>query len=115
MGVDKNKRIDNEIKKLRKIFEKIPKNQFNTVEKLIDNAGFMAIELEDLREVIAENGCKEKYQNGSTQFGYKESVESYTYTKTIKNYQSTIKQLVDLLPAEEKTEAGESLLGFVAK
>lgn len=115
MGLDKTKRIENEINKLKKVFNKIPENQFQVVEKLIDNAGFMAIELEDLRTAIAKNGCKEEYQNGANQNGYKESVESCTYTKMIKNYQTTIKQLIELLPAEDKIEAGEKLMGFVAK
>ena len=54
-------------------------------ENLIENASFMSVQLDELKEHITIFGVKESYMNGSNQFGYKESVESKTYNKLIKN------------------------------
>lgn len=110
----KKKEVKKEINKLTKIFKTMDKNIYNVVKNLIDEAAFMSITLKENREYIEENGVKEFYMNGKGQFGYKESVESKNYNTMIKNYSSVIKQLVDFLPKEEKKNAGEELLKFIA-
>ena len=112
--LEKNKNIKKEKNRLRKIFTNMPKTKKAIVEKLIDNAAFMAVTLDELKEHIKKNGVKETYMNGAAQFGYKESIESKTYNTMIKNYSNVIKQLIDLLPKEEKEVAGEDLLKFIA-
>lgn len=110
----KKREVKKEINKLTKIFKTMDKNIYNVVKNLIDEAAFMSITLKENREYIEENGVKEFYMNGKGQFGYKESVESKNYNTMIKNYSSVIKQLVDFLPKEEKKNAGEELLKFIA-
>ena len=110
----KKKEVKKEINKLTKIFKKIDQNTYNIVKNLIDEAAFMSVTLKENREYIEENGVKEFYMNGKGQYGYKESVESKNYNTMIKNYSSVIKQLVDFLPKEEKKNAGEDLLKFLA-
>lgn len=112
--IDKNNKIKKERQMLEKIFKKIGKNKQKIVEKLIDNVAFMSITLDELKEDIKIYGIKEEYMNGKNQFGFKESVESKTYNNMLKNYMSAIKQLIDLLPTEEKKSAGEDLLKFIA-
>lgn len=112
--IEKNNKIKKEKQMLEKIFKKIDKNKHKIVEKLIDNVAFMSITLDDLKEDMKINGIKEEYMNGKNQFGFKESVESKTYNNMFKNYMSAIKQLIDLLPADERNNAGEDLLKFIA-
>lgn len=110
----KNANMEKEKQKMNKIFAKIDKNKKTIVEKLIDNVAFMSITLDELKEDIKIYGVKEIYMNGSNQFGFKESIESKTYNAMLKNYMNAIKQLIDLLPDEEKKNAGEDLLKFIA-
>lgn len=112
--IDKNNKIKKERQMLEKIFKKIGKNKQKIVEKLIDNVAFMSITLDELKEDIKIYGIKEEYMNGKNQFGFKESVESKTYNAMLKNYMNAIKQLTDLLPADEQKNAGEDLLKFIA-
>lgn len=110
----KKKEVKKEINKLTKIFEKIDQNTYEIAKNLIDEAAFMSVTLKENRQYIEEHGVKELYMNGKGQFGYKESVESKNYNTMIKNYSSVIKQLIDFLPKEEKKNAGEDLLKFIA-
>ena len=112
--IEKNKKIKKEKQKLKKIFNKIDKNRQTIVEKLIDNVAFMSITLDELKEDIKKHGVKETYMNGNNQFGFKESIESKTYNTMLKNYMNAVKQLIDLLPDDEKKNAGEDLLKFIA-
>lgn len=102
--IDKNKEVKKEINRLKKLFKELPENKKKMTERLIENAGFMSITLEDLRKDIIKYGVKETYVNGKDQFGFKESIESKTYNNMIKNYMNIIKQLNDMLPQEKKID-----------
>ena len=112
--IEKNKKIKKEINKIKGVFKEMPKNKKEIVERLIENAAFMSITLDELKEDIKKYGVKETYVNGKDQFGFKESIESKTYNTMIKNYLNVIKQLIDFLPKEEQENVGESLLNFIA-
>ena len=45
-----------ELKKLKKIFKNIPKDKKNLVQKLIESAAFMSVELTKLENYISVNG-----------------------------------------------------------
>ena len=104
MEKEKLKRIKHEKNKLNRIFKNIDEKRRKTVERLIDNAAFMAATLEDLQEDINQNGVISEYQNGENQWGTKKSPEVEVYNTMLKNYTSVIKQLTDLLPPEEGKE-----------
>lgn len=97
-----NKEIKKERNRLKKLYKELPANQYKLVEKLIDNASFIAVQLKLMQDDIKENGIKEFYMNGKGQFGYKESVASKTFNVSIKNYMNIIKQLNDMLPKEKQ-------------
>ena len=111
---NKKKKIKQQKNKLTKIFKQLDKNTLSLVQNLINEVAFMSVTLEENRIYIEEHGVKEIYMNGKGQFGYKESVESKNYNAMIKNYTNVVKQLVDFLPKEEKKNAGEELLKFIA-
>ena len=102
--VEKNKKIKKELNRLKKLFKELPENKKKISEKLIDNAAFMSVSLEELKKDIIIYGVKEPYVNGKDQFGFKESIESKTYNTMIKNYMNIIKQLNDMLPQEKKID-----------
>ncbi len=111
---NKKKKIKQQKNKLTKIFKQLDKNTLSLVQNLINEVAFMSVTLEENRAYIEEHGVKELYMNGKGQFGYKESVESKNYNAMIKNYTNVVKQLVDFLPKDEKKNAGEDLLKFIA-
>lgn len=107
----REKKTITELEKLKKIFAGIDGEKKDVVERLIENAAFMAEELRKLQLYISENGCTESYQNGANQFGKKKSSEVEVYNAMIKNYSSVIKQLIDLLP--NSAQQGDELIDFI--
>ena len=110
--IKKNQKIKKETNKLKKLFKELPENKKKMVEKLIENASFMSITLDELKEDIKVYGVKETYVNGKDQFGFKESIESKTYGTMVKNYMSIIKQLNDMLPEEKKINEDDEFERF---
>ena len=110
--LDKPTRTKSEITRLNKLFKDIEPNKLKTAKKLIENAAFMAITLDDLQTAMDKpGGIISKYQNGENQWGTKKSPEVDVYNTMIKNYASIIKQLIDLAP--EAAGAGNDLLSYV--
>ena len=52
----KDQKIKREINRLKRVFRDLDKNKLQTVESLIRNAAFMAVSLEELQEIINEEG-----------------------------------------------------------
>lgn len=106
-----------EKKRLAKIFDRLPQNAASAAEKLIDNAAFMAVSLQELQEIINEKGYVEEYQNGANQSGIKKSSECDIYNTMIKNFNATMKQLFDLLPdgkpGVSDADANDPLMKFI--
>jgi ribosomal protein RSM22 (predicted rRNA methylase) len=108
-----DERTKKELRKLNRIFKDIPKDKKSLAEKLISNAAFMAILLDDLQEDIKRNGYKDEYKNGENQYGYKRAVAADLYQVTIKNYTNVIKQLNDLLPKNKDIEDDDGFEAFI--
>lgn len=98
------RKTNKELNKLKRIFKDIEKNKKDIVEKLIQNAAFMAEELDLLQEQIKENGIISEYKNGENQWGTKKSPEVEVYNAMIKNYAAIIRQLSELLPDGSKED-----------
>lgn len=101
----KEQKIRRELTRLRRIFRDLDKGKRDTVESLLKNAAFMAVSLEELQEIINEEGYTAEYQNGANQFGTKQSDEVKTHIAMTKNHAAIIKQLCDLVPPERKKES----------
>lgn len=65
---------------------------------LIENASFMKASLEDLQQIINENGVIEEYQNGENQHGMKQSSALQAYNQLIKNYTAVMKEIGRIMP-----------------
>lgn len=113
-------KIKREQKRLEQIFQNIETSKKKTIEKLIEDAAFMAVTLEETRQIIARDGVIEAYQNGENQKGIKKSSAVEVYDKMVNTYSRIVKQLCDLIPekvqfdqgGEDYDPAGE-LLAFV--
>lgn len=96
--MSKDDYIKREIKRLKKIFSNLTQDASDVAEKLIENAAFMAVSLNELQALINLHGYTEEYQNGENQKGVKKSSEVDIYNTMIKNFNVTMKQLIDMLP-----------------
>lgn len=113
-------KIKKEQQRLESIFENIETNKRKTVEKLIENAAFMAVTLEETRQIVARDGVVEAYQNGENQKGVKKSAAVEVYDKMVNTYSKVIKQLCDLIPVqiilnkgEEKDSPEKEIMDFI--
>ena len=87
----KEEKIKREFSRLKRIFKDLDKNKLQTVESLIKNAAFMAVSLEELQEIINEEGYTVEYQNGANQSGTKQSDAVKTHIAMTKNHAAIIK------------------------
>ena len=92
--MSKEDKIKREIKRLKKIFSNLTQDASDVAERLIENAAFLA----ELQALINLHGYTEEYQNGESQKGVKKSSEVDIYNTMIKNFNVTMKQLIDMLP-----------------
>lgn len=102
--------IKTEKKKLEIIYSKLDESVAKSTEKLLNDAAFMAVTLDELRQIIQRDGPVEQYQNGENQKGLKKSAAVEAYDKMVNTYAKVIKQLVDMLPKVirlQKNENGE--------
>lgn len=113
MEMDKTARIKREVTRLNRVFRNLDKDRKALAEKVVRQAAFMAVTLEDLQDAINENGTVSEYQNGENQWGTKKSPEVEIYNTMIGKYGAAIKQLCDLLPPREGKTAADELLDFV--
>jgi hypothetical protein len=111
---EKVRLVKKETNKLRKIYGDIDLPKKKNLEKLIDNAAWMAVSLEELRAQIDVEGYEETYRNGANQTGKKDSTAVKTYNTIIKNYNATIKLLMDQLPQSQQ-QTHDALAQFLLR
>lgn len=107
--LSKNVRISEEYARLASKFVNADKNKRAVIESLLQNAAFMAVTLQDLQEIINEEGATEVYQNGEHQHGLKQSSAMQAYNSLVKNYMNVMKSLTTLVPPEERPQAPTKL------
>lgn len=103
--MEKQKRIDAELKKLNNLYVDLPQNKKDLLAPLIQNACFMKATLEDLQEIINIEGSTDNYKNGENQYGRKPSANLQAYNTLVKNYANTIDKLERMLPPEMKEQS----------
>jgi hypothetical protein len=112
--IEKEELIKKELTKLNKIYKNIEKDRKTIVDNLIQNCAFMTATLQELQENINNNGVEEVFINGRQEM-MRESPSAKIYNQMIKNYQSAIKQLMELLPSGDPKQNEDELLSFVKK
>ena len=92
-----------EVARLLKLYEGLPPKQFALAEGLIIQAARLRVRLDKLWAELQEKGETEWFtQSDKTDPYERERPASRTFTATDKSYQSIIKQLNDMLPADKE-------------
>lgn len=112
--LEKEKNIKQEINRVKKLYKDFPKDKVKAIEGLINEAAFMKITLQETREDLIKFGMTELFEQGSQSFK-RERPEVKIYTTLIQRYSNVMKQLIDLLPEEEKTKEKDELTEFLSK
>ena len=102
--MDQDKRIKTEYDRLMEIFKELNENERTVADGLIQEAAYMHVVMEDLKETIRKEGIQERYQNGEHQHGFKQSVALKSYNDLEKTYNSVIDRLLKITPV---TKTGE--------
>lgn len=99
-----------EVERLTEIYKGLPPKQFALAEGLIIQAARLRVRLDKLWAELEEKGETEWFtQSDKTEPYERERPASRTFTATDKSYQSIIKQLNDMLPADKETAGGLEL------
>lgn len=116
MSMDgKEKRMSAEQGRLRKIFKDIPQDKMAVVDGLICQAARLRILLDDMWQDIKDKGDVEEFTQSPNTPPYERlRPVANLYNTRDKNYQTIIKQLVDLLPDDSKADPAEDLKAFLA-
>jgi hypothetical protein len=109
----RNAMIKKEITRLNKIFKNVSNDEKETLKKLINEAAFMAVTLEETKNIINRDGIIEEYQNGANQKGIKKSSAVEVYDKMVNTYSKVIKQLCDALPETQKEDPAEEIMSYI--
>lgn len=112
--LEKEKKIKQEINRVKKIYKDFPKDKVKVLDGLIQEVSFMKISLEEMREDLLSNGLTETFEQGSQRFE-RERPQVKIYTTFMQRYSGVMKQLIDLLPEEQKKEEADQLLEFLQK
>lgn len=112
----REERIRKEFLRLKRSFKDLDKVKMNIVDGLLNRAAFMRIALEDYEKDINENGSIEMFSQSDDQIPYERArpVMQF-YNTTNQNYQRIIKQLVDLLPNNQKEKTLEDIVSGLQK
>lgn len=103
----------NNLKDIRSIFENRRDSKSQLALNLLDKIEFMENTLLELQDEIDKNGTITEMCQGAYSIN-RANPALQAYNTMIKNYTSSIKQLVDMLPDGSKQVEGESLLKFMA-
>jgi hypothetical protein len=94
-----------EIKRLKKIYSTLPKNQMAVCDGLIVQAARLRVRLDQLWKDIQDHGETEMFTQSERTDPYeRERPAARLFTATDKNYQSIIKQLNDLCPPDQEED-----------
>ena len=94
-----------EVERLTEIYQGLPPKKFALAQGLIIQAARLRVRLDKLWAEIEEKGETEWFtQSDKTDPYERERPASRTFTATDKSYQSIIKQLNDMIPADDADE-----------
>ena len=109
---EKDRKINNEIRRLTSIFKDIEKNKRLPSKGLIEEASFMKATLEELKAAIDINGPIDEMSQGDYTI-LREHPALKAYNTMVQRYTTVIKQLSDLLPKEIIREISDGFDEFV--
>lgn len=112
MDFDKDKVINAEKRKLKKLIKTVPADKTTIANTLVTELAFMAGTLAELRQHINDEGAIEHFKQGKQEF-FRESPALKSYNMTINRYGQIYKQLNDLMPKADPKAQESELLDFL--
>lgn len=109
----RNEKIKKEMTRLNRILKQIDKNKKGAIEKLLCDAAFLAIILEEVRLIIARDGVVETYQNGANQMGYKKSSSVDVYDRMVNTYTKVVREICNTIPESKTEELSKEIMEFL--
>ena len=100
--LEKQKKIEKEIRRLRRLFKEIDENKKKLVNTTIEDIAFMTVTMKDLRENIIRTGTTVSYKNGANQYGMKQSPDAQLYLQMSQKQTQAMKILLDCMPKADK-------------
>lgn len=104
---ERQKRIDKEIKRLKKLYKDIPVSKKEMIKELINKASFLLILSQDIETSIKNLEDFTITTINATQEFTKPNPLFKEYRDTVKSYQTVIKQLNDLVKNCEHSDKSE--------
>ncbi len=111
--MEKDSRYNQIKSELAQLFKDAPPEQLQQANRLMERVAFMQVTLEDLEEDIKQHGTFEWTKTRPRKQRERPAVK--TYNAMLKNYNSTLKQLLDMLPGQQAEESEDELLAFLRK
>ena len=99
-------------KDIQKYYKDLPEEKRTYAEKLVDRMFFMERTLKRLEKEIRETGPMVKGKNGNGFNVIQENPAQKSYNVMIKNYNSTMKMLIDMLPGSIE-DSGDEFTRFL--
>ena len=93
----KEERIATELRKFKGFCRNLSRDRKNIAVKLCQKAAFMEVTLEDLQDQINKEGAIVEAVNGNGFEVRSENPAQKTYNTMIKNYNATVKQIIDVV------------------
>lgn len=90
----------------------VDQNRRPVAVRLVRELNFMSATLDKLRVEIERLGPVDLFKQGVQEF-VRENPALKAYNTTIQRYSLLFKQLTDLIPREEPTQAADALLQFI--
>lgn len=113
--VSKETLVNREINRLTNLFKDIDANKRLTAKGLIEEASFMKATLQELKEMIDEQGPIDEMPQGEYSI-LREHPALKSYNTMVQRYTNIINQLTNLHPKEEiKKEVDDGFDSFVLK
>lgn len=113
--VDKETLVNREIRRLTNLFKDIDANKRLTAKGLIEEASFMKATLQELKEMIDEQGPIDEMPQGEYSI-LREHPALKSYNTMVQRYTNIIDKLSNLHPKEEfKKEVDDGFESFIMK
>lgn len=109
--MNREDRIQKEIERLDDVFESVDVDKKDAAQGLIEEAAFMRVTLQDLKAEINENGTVDIMPQGDYSIR-RQSPEVQTYNTMIQRYNTTYKELFNLLPKELASDIDDDFENF---
>ena len=100
----KEQKIYAEYVRLRKALGNLPEDKIDIAKGLLDNAAFMNVTLDELKDEVNTNGAICTYNRNPV-----ESPAIKSYNTMINRYSNVMAQLLALLPKDEQSTATQSV------